>query len=79
VLGFTLGGYGDDDDLHVMMNMEDDALGFEVPVVTSRQWHRLVDTARPSPEDIVESELAVPVAGNSYAVQAKSVVVLASR
>jgi isoamylase len=48
-------------------------------VVPSRQWHRLVDTARPSPEDIVELELAVPATGNSYTVQAKSVVVFASR
>jgi isoamylase len=79
VLGFTLGGYGDDVDLHIMMNMEDGELEFDMPLVPSRQWHRLVDTARPSPEDIVELELAVPATGNSYTVQAKSVVVFASR
>jgi glycogen operon protein len=78
VLAFTLGGYGGEDDLHVMMNMDDGELGFDVPVVSGRQWHRLVDTAQPSPDDIVESDLAVTVVGNTYAVQAKSVVVLAS-
>jgi hypothetical protein len=30
-------------------------------VVSSRRWHRLVDTARPSPEDIVEDVRLAPI------------------
>jgi isoamylase len=65
-----------DDDLYVMMNGHWNDRGFTVPEEQTRPWRRVVDTARPSPEDIVEpgSEPALETA--SYLVRARSVVVL---
>jgi glycogen operon protein len=51
-------------DLHAVLNMYWEALDFEVPVVPGRRWYRVVDTARPSPEDIVETARQVPIEGD---------------
>jgi len=80
VLAFTLAGFDEDPDLHVMMNMYWDPLPFEVPTVKGRSWRRYLDTALPMGEDIVDHELkhtAIEISG-SYVVSARSVVVLGS-
>jgi glycogen operon protein len=61
-----------------MLNMHWDALDFAVPVVPGRGWYRVVDTARPSPEDIVETARQVPIEGDHVRVEGRSVVVLLS-
>ena len=53
-LACTRAGFGSEPDLHAVLNMYWDALDFEVPIVPGRRWRRLVDTARPSPDDIIE-------------------------
>jgi glycogen operon protein len=78
-LAYTLGGFDGQPDLHVMLNMYWDALSFELPTVPGRRWHRLVDTARPSPEDIVETARQAPLQGSQVRVEGRSVVVLLSR
>jgi hypothetical protein len=55
------------------------ALDFEVPIVPGRRWYRIVDTARPSPEDIVETARQVPIEGHQVRVEGRSVWVLLSR
>ena len=62
-----------------MLNMYWDALDFEVPTVLGRRWYRIVDTARPSPEDIVETADQVPIEGHRVRVEGRSVLVLLSR
>jgi hypothetical protein len=42
----------------------------------STEWRRVVDTAQPSPEDIVEPGNEPPLLTASYTVRARSVVVL---
>jgi isoamylase len=88
VLGFTLGGFpgpdGDgnkdeDVDIHVMMNMEWEALDFEVPEVPGRIWYRAIDTALPSPDDAADHGAEVPVQGQTYRVNDRSIVVLVSK
>jgi glycogen operon protein len=74
-LGFTLGGLGDDPDIHVMANMYWGPLDMAFPAMAGRRWRRIVDTARPSPDDI---GAPVAVTGERYAVQPRSVVVLTS-
>lgn len=76
-LAFTLGGVASEADLHVMMNMYWESLAFELPTVSGRTWRRVVDTARPSPDDIADPGREVPVAETTYTVQGRSVVVLA--
>jgi glycogen operon protein len=62
-----------------MLNMYWDALDFEVPVVRGRRWYRLLDTARASPDDIVETARQAPIEGDRVRVEGRSVVVLLSR
>jgi glycogen operon protein len=78
-LAFTLGGFDGAPDLHAMLNMYWDALEFELPIVPGRRWFRVVDTARPSPEDIVEPTRQVAIEGDKIRIDGRSVVVLLSR
>jgi isoamylase len=80
VLAFTLGGPGDGEDIHVMLNMSAEGLGFELPPVGGRSWWRVMDTSLPSPTDIAEPGDEVEITtGHVYHVNAHSVVVLSSR
>ncbi|MFN8621788.1 MAG: glycogen debranching protein GlgX [Chloroflexota bacterium] len=78
-LSFTLGGFGHETDIHVMMNMYWEPLAFELPQVDGRRWARSVDTALPSPEDIAQAGAEVLVEGSTYLVSPRSVVVLIGR
>jgi isoamylase len=69
-----------DRDIYVALNAGDASLEFTIPAAPSgRAWRRVVDTALPSPQDIVEEELApyLPVL-QRYSVQAHSMIVLVS-
>jgi glycogen operon protein len=77
-LAYTRGGFGLQPDLHTVLNMYWDALDFELPIVPGRRWRRLVDTARPSPEDIVEDVRQAPIEGNRVRVEGRSVLILLS-
>jgi isoamylase len=84
VLAFTMGGFAkegspEDEDLHVMLNMEWEDLDFDIPPIDGRQWYRVADTALSSPDDIVGTEQALLISGNTYRLQKHSVVVLISR
>jgi glycogen operon protein len=65
-----------DGDLYVMINGHWEDHGFTLADGRTPEWRRVVDTARPSPDDIVEPghEAALETAG--YTVRARSVVVL---
>jgi isoamylase len=65
-----------DGDLYVMMNAHWNHRDFTVPGDQVRPWRRVVDTSRPSPEDIVEAGSEPALAAASYPVRARSVVVL---
>jgi glycogen operon protein len=78
-LAYTLGGFDGAPDVHAVFNMYWDALDFEVPVVRGRRWYLAGDTARPSPEDIVETGRQVPIQGDHVRVEGRSVLVLLSR
>lgn len=78
VLAFTLGAFnGDEPDLHVMMNMDDQALPFQIPPVAGRQWRRYADTAL-EPDQAMDRKAATPIDRPDYLVSGKSVVVLIS-
>ena len=79
VLAFTLAGDADGPDIHVILNMYWEDLDFDIPDVDGRTWFRVVDTARPSPEDIVEPGQEVPISDGVYRAKGRSVVVLVSR
>ena len=77
-LAFTLGGFGDECDIHVMMNMYWEPLEFELPPLNGYRWFRFVDTALPSPQDIAETDFETTVQGSRYRVSDRSVVILVS-
>ena len=67
-----------DDDIYVLMNASDDWRHFVVPG-RGREWRKVVDTSRPSPEDIFENVLDAPSVGqrqDRFAVEPRSTVVL---
>ena len=78
-LAYTLAGFGDDPDIHVMMNMFWGALDFALPVIPGRAWHRLADTSLPSPEDVSELGKEIPITTERYTVTDRSVVVLVAK
>lgn len=82
-LAMTLGDTAEDTDqtgnVHFMFNMYWDAIDFEIPDVSGLKWYRAIDTALPTPQDIVTAENQVAIDGNSYTVTGRSVVVLVSR
>jgi glycogen operon protein len=77
-LAYTRAGFGSEPDLHVVLNMYWDTLDFEVPIVPGRRWRRLVDTARPSPEDIVEDVGHSALEADRVRVEGRSVLILLS-
>ena len=78
-LGMTLGGSKGEVDIHVMMNMYWEKLDFEIPVLPNRMWFKVLDTAEPSPHDIVDPGNEVEVDGSVCPVQGRSIVVLVSK
>jgi pullulanase/glycogen debranching enzyme len=88
-LAFTLGGFGDEPDLHVMMNMYREPLAFDLPSGTGPRgsglpgskvhWYRVADTAMPAPDDIVELGSEVAISFPQYPVSGRSVVVLSTK
>jgi len=79
VLAFTLGGRDAEADIHAILNMDSQDLRFAVPRAPGRQWVKVVDTAAPSPLDIVAADEAKPIDGDDLLVGSRSVSVLISR
>ncbi len=78
-LGFTLAGFDQDPDIHVMMNMFWEAVDMDIPAVGGHVWARVVDTSLPSPSDILEPGAEAAWPGQTYPVNPRSVVVLVNR
>jgi glycogen operon protein len=76
-LACEIAGFGDDADLHVMMNMFWERLDFEVPVDPQRTWHVAVDTFMASPHDIAEPNAGARFDRSVCTVQPRSIVILA--
>lgn len=63
--------------VHVMLNAYWEPLTFEVPpLAKKKRCYRIVDTALPSPEDILEPHEAPIFAGTHYRVEPRSAVIL---
>jgi hypothetical protein len=60
----------------VMMNMYWELFDFQVLSVPGRHWSCVIETFRPSPQDILEPGREQPIMGDSYSVEGRSIVVL---
>ena len=79
VLAYTIWGLSQDDDIHVMLNMDSVDLDFELPPLPQkRQWLKVVDTALPSPADIAERGKEMVVPARTCHVEKHSTVVVIS-
>lgn len=80
LIAFTIAGTPTDrSDLHLMLNMSSTAFEFALPQIEGRFWYRAIDTALPSPNDIVELERQRPIIRERYLVEARSVAILENR
>jgi isoamylase len=79
VLAFTLGGLNDENDLHIMLNMSDNAVALALPHVDGLVWHRAVDTFRTSPEDILPLPGQPALKSETVSVRPRTVMVLENR
>ena len=80
-LAFTLRTLRERFVLHVMLNAYWEPLRFDLPPApagSNEPWRRRLDTAQASPDDINRGETAAIVAEDSYVVQPRSIVVLAT-
>jgi glycogen operon protein len=77
LLAFTLAGVDENEaDLHVVMNMSDQTITVELPVLAGKCWCLALDTSLPSPLDIIAPAQQQPLSQTAYSVKPLSVVVL---
>jgi isoamylase len=74
-LAFTLHHPAKDEHLHLIFNAYWQPLTFELPPLSGQHWHRIIDTALPSPDDFCRQAEA-PIQPGAYSVAARSSVVL---
>jgi glycogen operon protein len=79
VLSFTLAGSELESDIHIIMNMYWEPIQFELPQIQNSTLHRVVDTARDAPNDILEPGQEEACTDTNYLAQGRSVVVLISK
>ena len=76
-LAYFLDGSSQNDvDLYVMINAWWDDLAFSIQERPSTAWRRVLDTSRPSPQDICEPGSELSMSSDQYLVRGRSVVVL---
>lgn len=76
-LAVTASSLSGDLRMHFALNAYWEPLAFELP--PGLAWRRVLDTSRPSPQDLVDFDAAEPVAGASHTVAPRSVVALFAR
>ncbi|MGZ8136213.1 MAG: glycogen debranching protein GlgX [Methylococcaceae bacterium] len=80
ILAFTLAGIDDDEsDLHIAMNMSDQEVFIELPVITGKAWCIALDTSLESPKEIVPPEKQTLISQPEYRVNPQTVIVLENR
>lgn len=76
VLAFTLAGCdAQESDLHIAMNMSDENVTIELPVIKGKKWCLAIDTSLSSFEDFVTPKNQTPIKNSVYLANNKSVVV----
>lgn len=79
VLACTLAGFDGDDDLHLIFNMDQCGLEFELPIIPGRRWFRAIDTSLPAPDDLAEEGKEVLITTSTYYANYRSCVVLVGK
>jgi glycogen operon protein len=78
-LAFTLRSPEQDEACYVAFNAYWESLCFQLPApAQGRSWHRVVDTALPSPQDVAEAGTEMPVDKDEYWIGPRTTVILVS-
>jgi glycogen operon protein len=76
ILAYTLAGAETNEpDLHVIMNMSEEQVSVDLPVIAHRRWCLALDTSLNSPHDIVLTQNQTLMLDNFYSVNSRTVVV----
>jgi len=79
ILAFTLAAATEEGtDLHIMLNMSDDKVDIELPVLKNRLWGLSIDTSKSFPNDAIAPAEQKPYRKRKYPIEAKTVVVMES-
>jgi isoamylase len=78
-IAFTLHSFASSQVRYIAINAYWEPLEFALPPVTGNPdagWLRLIDTSLPSPNDIIEETVGLPVTGAKYVVNPRSIIML---
>jgi isoamylase len=79
-LAYTLAGLsGQEEDLHVILNMSEQTVEALLPEIPGRKWHLALDTSRPGPDDIVPRARQKAYEIFSYPISRRTVAVFEAR
>jgi len=79
-LVYTLAGLtGDEEDVHVILNMSERTVDAPLPQIPGRKWHLALDTSRTGPDDILPRNQQSIFEGSSYLIARRTVAVFEAR
>jgi isoamylase len=79
-LVYTLAGQGgDEEDLHVILNMSERTVAASLPAVPGRLWHLALDTSHTGPDDIMPRNQQTALESSSYQIARRTVAVFEAR
>jgi isoamylase len=79
-LAFTLGAVGiDEEDLHIILNMSGEEFDVSLPDPMGKVWYCAVDTAKPSPDEIMVAPRQQAISEGQYHARSRSVIVFERR
>ncbi len=80
VLAFTLGAVAKgEEDLHIVLNLSEDPVAAELPVLEGYRWAVAIDTAQSAPADVRNRSEQPPAGPAAVRVSSRSVMVLEAR
>jgi len=79
-LAYTLAGLtGDEEDVHVILNMSERAIEAPLPKIPGRKWRLALDTSRTGPDDIVPRDRQKAFEASTYPITRRTVAVFEAR
>ena len=79
-LAYTLAGQsGDEEDLHVILNMSERTVEASLPGIPGRLWHLVLDTSQSGPDDIRPRNQQKALVSSSYQIAKRTVAVFEAR
>lgn len=79
-LAYTLAGLaGEEEDVHVILNMSERTVEASLPKIPGRKWHLALDTSRTGPDDILPRDRQKAFDGSTYPIPRRTIAVFEAR